>query len=172
MENLTEKFKHEHLNFLRYYRLVIEFGAQKILEILERHLQDAENKSFEEWLADNKEAFYDRLKKPVRWVWNTLYPETCNMEKASLDITVLKTIFVRLLDTFPEPQNGWDGHLDPNDHSEDANILRIVKLRNGPHIAHNATCQLKQQHFEEKWRELDPGSERKISRLKVMQPLS
>ena len=82
----------------------------------------------------------------------------------------MNSIFGKLLDDFPGPQNGWSRDPGPSDLTQAADLQRLAKLRNN--LAHSIKCQLSDEDFEAKWAEAKTvimrlgGGETEILRLK------
>ena len=172
----ANQMKEEAVNFLRYEQLVMQLGAQKLLQVLQQHIRTNHQMALTEWLDDNREAVWNRLGGQNKWVRQKLYPASGTRELSSLDVTALKTIFTKVLTDFNAPQGGWWSDLQESDLSQGADILRLGKLRNGPHIAHNPYCEVSHADFETLWTEaeailvrLDPDCHREIRALKFGQ---
>ena len=167
LESLDFHYKKEDINFVRYQKLIMEYGIEMPREILQSHLSP---KTFQEWLQENEADFRQKLGGNNKWVRRLLYPNTGSAQMTDLEITSLNVIFTRLLEGFPPPNGGWFQEPAATDLSTGADLLRLAKLRNN--FAHSLRCQLSDHEFDSKWQEAEKvvkrlgGSEAHFLRIK------
>ena len=148
--------------------MVNEYGSEMPRSILENYLRP---KTLQEWLQENEDIFRERLWGRDKWLRRKLYPSSGSAQLEDFDITTLNSIFSKLLDDFPGPQNGWSQDPDPSDLSQAADLQRLAKLRNN--LAHSIKCQLSDEDFEARWAEAEEiikrlgGDDMEILRLKL-----
>ena len=160
-------------NYLRCCKIVMQLGAKKILQVLERHTRREYLLSLADWLQANRSDLYPKLGGMNKWVRRLVYPDSGQPDLPKLDITALKVIVTKLMDDFPRPQQGWNDDPPPSDLTKGADIVRLGKLRNDRLIAHTATVQLTREEFDSHWSKakeillrLDPRCASEIQRIR------
>ena len=136
----------ETTNGTKLRRLLVDGGTQALRNVLESFIHPPS--TLQDILNDEKnKAARKKLDKNQR---EKIFPPSGGLpDFNAFDITLLHLLLRELCPTLEEPETGWHKMPKQDDHSREAEMVRIKLFRN--ELCHGSSTSVSNADFEDKW---------------------
>ena len=136
----------ETTNGTKLRRLLVDGGTQALRNVLESFIHPPS--TLQDILNDEKnKAARKKLDKNQR---EKIFPPSGGLpDFNAFDITLLHLLLCELCPTLKEPETGWYKMPKQDDHSREAEMVRIKLFRN--ELCHGSSTSVSNADFEDKW---------------------